>query len=230
MSAGWFESSIFDAESSADWKFIGWSESKPSGTSIVVKLRTSNDNDPYDGGWSDWYQHTNGMENTLMPDGRYVQYRVELSTADDTNTPEFLDILINYNFDNTPPPTPSLVSPANGANIFDTTPTFVWNDVSDPSGITYQIQVDDDEDFSSPVYDVPGLTESTYTVPDELALFVKYYWRVFAIDGASNISAPSDTWNFTVVPIGAIGMLLMPLLMLLPFALMLWRQNKRYHY
>lgn len=33
-----------------------------------------------------------------------------------------------------------------------------------------------------------------------------------------------------MVPIGAIGALLMSLFMLLPFALMLWRQNRRYHY
>jgi hypothetical protein len=136
----------------------------------------------------------------------------------------------NDNIDVAAPEAPDLISPENGEEIFDTTPTLDWADVSDPSGVTYQIQIDDDEDFSSPVYNVTGLTESTYTVPDELQLFVKYYWHVRAKDGANNVGDWSDTWNFTVVPMGAVGMLLMPLLMLLPFALMLWRQNKRYHY
>ena len=75
-----------------------------------------------------------------------------------------------------------------------------------------------------------NLTENTYILPDEnaLALFVQYFWRVRAKNGAGNVSPWSEEWNFTVVPIGAIGALLMPLLMLLPFALMLRRQNRKY--
>ena len=229
--AGWFESSIFDAESSADWKFIGWSESKPSGTSIVVKARTGGDDDPYDGGWSDWYQHTNGAENASMPDNQYFQYRVELSTTDNTKTAELLDILINY-LDSTPPPTPSLISPENGAEILDNTPTFEWTSVTDPSGVTYQIEIDDNEDFSSPVYSEIDLTGTTLTLLDEdaLPMFIQFFWRVRAVDGVGNIGDWSEEWNFRVVPIGAVGVLLMPLLLLLPFALMLRRQNRRYHY
>jgi hypothetical protein len=95
-SAGWFESSIFDAQSSADWKFIGWIENKPDKTNIVVKARTGGDDNPYDGGWSDWYLHNNGTENAMMENERYIQYRVELSTTDDTKTPELLRITLNY--------------------------------------------------------------------------------------------------------------------------------------
>jgi hypothetical protein len=126
---------------------------------------------------------------------------------------------------------PSLTSPENGAALADDTPTFVWTSLSDPSGITYQIQVDDNADFSSPVYSAIDLAENWHTLPDENALALgKYYWHVCAKDGEGNVGEWSDTWNFTVVPMGAVGMLLMPLLMLLPFALMLWRQNRRYRY
>jgi len=61
-------------------------------------------------------------------------------------------------------------------------------------------------------------------------LFVQYFWRVRAKDEAGNVGGWSGEWTFTVVPVGAIGVLLMPLLMLLPFALVLKRQNRRYHY
>jgi subtilisin family serine protease len=95
-SAGWFESSIYDVGGIADWKKVSWVENKPSGTSIVVKVRTGNDNNPYDGGWSAWYQQSNGSENTSMPDGRYAQYRIELSTTDTAKTPELSEITFNY--------------------------------------------------------------------------------------------------------------------------------------
>ena len=95
-SAGWFESSIYDAGGITDWKKVSWVENKPSGTSIVVKVRTGNDNDPYDSGWSAWYQQSNGDENIQMPNGRYAQYRIELSTTDSTKTPELSEITLNY--------------------------------------------------------------------------------------------------------------------------------------
>jgi uncharacterized membrane protein len=95
-SAGWFESSIYDAGGVADWKIISWIESKPSGTSIIVEARTGGDSNPYDGGWSGWYQHSNGAENSLMENGRYVQYRVELSTTDSAKTPVLSQITLIY--------------------------------------------------------------------------------------------------------------------------------------
>ena len=58
--------------------------------------------------------------------------------------------------------------------------------MSDPSGITYQIQIDNDANFSSPVYFAVDLVENTHTLPDEnaLALFIPYFWRVRAKSGA----------------------------------------------
>jgi len=133
--------------------------------------------------------------------------------------------------DTTPPAAPGLISPENGSEILDNTPTFAWTSVTDPSGVTYQIQIDDDDDFSSPVYYVVDLVDNTHTLPDEDALALgAYFWHVRAKDGAGNTGDWSETWDFKVVPVGAIGVLLMPLLMLLPFALMLRRQNRRYHY
>jgi len=45
-----------------------------------------------------------------------------------------------------------------------------------------------------------------------------------------NVGEWSEEWHFHVVPVGAIRAILMPLLLLLPLALMLRRQNRRYRY
>jgi PGF-pre-PGF domain-containing protein len=91
----YIESSIYDA-TYANWENVYWNENKPVGTSITVKLRSGNDDNPYDGGWSGWCQYANGAENDSLPNSRYVQYRVDLSTTDNTVTPELYDITITY--------------------------------------------------------------------------------------------------------------------------------------
>ncbi|MCS7131387.1 MAG: S8 family serine peptidase, partial [Hadesarchaea archaeon] len=199
-SAGWFESSIFDAGGVANWKEVSWVEKRPTGTNVVVKVRTGNDANPYDGGWSSWYLHNNGSENASMPNGRYVQYRVELSTADNAKTPELLEITLNYEIsaDSTPPPAPALVWPSTGQNKHDSTPNLDWDPVDDPSApITYDVQVDDDADFGSPVVDVTGITTDNYRVAAGLAEGV-WYWRVRAVDNAGNVGSWAENRWFRV--------------------------------
>ena len=97
------------------------------------------------------------------------------------------------------PPAPSLVSPDNGAVITDNTPTYVWNSVSDPSGVTYQIQVDDSNDFSSPVYSAIDLAENAHTLPDKNALALgTYFWHVRARNAAGNIGDWSSIWTLLI--------------------------------
>ena len=49
--------------------------------------------------------------------------------------------------------------------------------VSDPSDVTYYIQIDDNVDFSSLVYYAINLVDNAYTLPDEntLTLFIQYF-------------------------------------------------------
>jgi hypothetical protein len=159
-----------------------------------MKLRTGGDNDPRDGGWSGWYTHENNAENTSMPDNRYVQYRIELSTTNENQTPQLSYILISI--DNTVPPAPTLVSPPNGTITNVRTPPFVWTSVSDPNGVKYRIQVDNDPSFSSPEENVAGLTDNTYT-PSTL-VDENYSWRVQAVDGAGNLSVWSSVWTLLI--------------------------------
>lgn len=96
---------------------------------------------------------------------------------------------------------PTLVSPDDGASTNNTTPTFDWEDVSDPSGVTYTLEVDDNWDFASPKVSKTGLGSSQYTLSgtgDEVLTEDSWYWRVKAVDGVGNENGWSGQWSFTV--------------------------------
>ncbi|MEM4973421.1 MAG: Ig-like domain-containing protein, partial [Candidatus Hadarchaeales archaeon] len=94
-----------------------------------------------------------------------------------------------------PPGQPSLLSPPNGAYLNDNTPTFEW---TPGVGADYhRLLVDNDPDFSSPIYDNSFLTGNTLTLPSENALpDGTYYWKVVAVSGGGENS--SESWSFTV--------------------------------
>jgi hypothetical protein len=82
---------------------------------------------------------------------------------------------------------------------------FDWESVTDPSGVTYTLQIASSEDFSQEfmVLEKTGLTESEYTLTSEERLDsvsedAPYYWRVKAVDGASNESGWTGTGAFYV--------------------------------
>jgi len=82
---------------------------------------------------------------------------------------------------------------------------FDWEDVTDPSGVTYTLEIAADDQFSanSTVLAKSGLTESEYTLTAEEKLKTAskeepYYWRVRAVDGASNKSGWSGMGAFYV--------------------------------
>ena len=80
------------------------------------------------------------------------------------------------------PENPLQESPRNRSMIKDATPTFDWTDF--PDADSYQLQVDNNWDFSSPEIDVSGLSESQYrsatSLPDDA-----YFYRVRAFVGDS---------------------------------------------
>jgi predicted phage tail protein len=100
--------------------------------------------------------------------------------------------------DHTAPSLPELVSPADGANTTKT-PTLDWSDVADILAVHYEVQVDNDSDFSSPVVYKTWLSTSQYTLASWQALPAgTYYWRVRAIDAAGNDSGWTSGWLFNV--------------------------------
>jgi len=103
----------------------------------------------------------------------------------------------SFTIDLTPPPTPTLIFPASGTVTNNPRPAFDWSDVSDPSGVTYTIQADNNSDFSSPELNVSGIAASAYTPAANMANNL-YYWRVRAVDGAGNNGGWSAVWTLTV--------------------------------
>jgi Tfp pilus assembly protein PilX len=96
--------------------------------------------------------------------------------------------------DTVPPPVPTLVSPANWKKINNTC-ILDWSDVSDPSGVTYQIRLYNSS--WSLLQEKSGLTASAYAVNSFGSLADgTYYWRVRAVDGAGNASAWTTSWAF----------------------------------
>jgi hypothetical protein len=126
-----------------------------------------------------------------------------------------------FNMETTPPSVPQIVSPKEGsrAGLFDrVTPTFEWGAVSDPSGVSYSLQISAQSDFATTALSKENLVESKYTLTDDEALLRgKYYWRVKAIDGASNDSGWTQSiefkaglmplWAFILITVVAIAFL-----------------------
>ncbi len=91
-------------------------------------------------------------------------------------------------------PAPQLASPADGSS-FDSPATVLldWNTVD--TAVSYDVQLDDSSDFSSPLSEAQGLTASQWTTA-ALGDGV-YYWRARAYDG-TDYSPWSSGWSFSV--------------------------------
>ncbi|MEW5766330.1 MAG: right-handed parallel beta-helix repeat-containing protein [bacterium] len=115
-----------------------------------------------------------------------------------------------FTVDLTPPDMPNYSSPDDAIIFNDDTPTLDW-DEPEAYDLRYQLQIDDDADFSSPILDIndfesqlvggdnplDGSTTgyihgSQMTVTPALPEGT-YYWRVRAMDCAGNISEWSHT-------------------------------------
>lgn len=87
----------------------------------------------------------------------------------------------NFAIDTVAPGIPTLSSPADGYRTNDDTPTFSWSSVATAN--LYGIQIDNNNDFSSP--EVSTSTGSTSYTSTSLSHDV-YYWRVRARDAVGN--------------------------------------------
>lgn len=103
---------------------------------------------------------------------------------------------IYYSLAPTPPPAPTLVSPANGAVCQPLTLTLDWSDAATATG--YGVQVSTDAFFTNIIINVNNLPASQYSVPGGLSNGTLYYWRA----NASNAGGPgswSAVWNFSTI-------------------------------
>ena len=99
-SSGILISSIYDADSSSkEWETMTWTDAGIQ--TIKFKVRTSNDStmsSAFD--WDSCDYVANGQDistiNSVADSHRYIQYRVELSTTNSSETPVLNDVTINY--------------------------------------------------------------------------------------------------------------------------------------
>lgn len=102
---------------------------------------------------------------------------------------------------------PTLLSPANGADLLSNRPTFDWDDV--PGATGYTLQISTLPTFSSLLASVT-VAPSTYTPPTDLPPNKTLYWRVRA-NAVNGPSAWSETWSFVTANPPSIPVLLTPL-------------------
>jgi hypothetical protein len=109
-----------------------------------------------------------------------------ITATDETNTTQ-----TRFFMESTPPQTPSILLPLADSQLEDW--KFDWEDVTDESQpVTYDFQVATDADFTALSVDKTEITASAYilTGDDKLEKTSEdepYYWRVRAVDSASNV-------------------------------------------
>ncbi|MFA5859505.1 MAG: FlgD immunoglobulin-like domain containing protein [Elusimicrobiota bacterium] len=126
--------------------------------------------------------------------GTAYYFRVDAYKSVSPETLSYSSVIVATNTlgsaDTIAPAVPTLVSPANAASLASSVPVFDWSDVTDPSGVKYKLQVDNNPDFTSLVINQGTLTASTYSPTAGLANGT-YYWRVAAYDNTGN----SSSWS-----------------------------------
>ena len=110
---------------------------------------------------------------------------------------------LTFTMESTAPPIPTPLLPKMGVKA-KAEAYFDWEDVTDDSlPITYTLQIASDKDFTTMVLEKKGLTKSEYTITkaeklESTSKEAPYYWRVKAVDGASNESGWTGAGSFYV--------------------------------
>lgn len=114
---------------------------------------------------------------------------------------------LSFEVDTEAPDAPLLLSPADGEWGADTTPVFIWSEVTAKSlaaPVAYRWEMSLDPAFATDV-DSVWTTTPQFALPDTMGLAVCstiVYWRVTARDDAGNWSAPSGVSSYSVYQAG----------------------------
>lgn len=115
-----FESQVFDGGISTPWDEFSWSASEPTGTSLVMEVRTGDTASP-DGSWTAWALISQSA--SVGATSRYIQYRATLSQTDPDQTARLEDVSIRCA--DTAPPVVTSTAPADLAIDVPITSDFV---------------------------------------------------------------------------------------------------------
>jgi hypothetical protein len=146
VSEGLLVSEVYDAKLPSRFGAVSWKAETPAETAITVQVRTGNVGEP-DETWSAWSaeQIDPATARAESPPGRFVQYRVKLSTSNLERSPELLSVAISFRTSNLPPEISKLdipdLSTADGTTR-QTRLNLRW-DVSDPNDdeLNFTVQV-----------------------------------------------------------------------------------------
>ncbi len=91
----------FDSEETdMRWGTVSWNSDEPAGTSVIVKVRSSNNQAT----WSSWETASNGVTLSSTPDGRYLQIETTLKITSGDVSPILYDLTVeSVGPDNQPP-------------------------------------------------------------------------------------------------------------------------------
>ncbi|HJQ01074.1 MAG TPA: DUF4082 domain-containing protein [Jatrophihabitans sp.] len=93
--SGTFTSRVFDASAAVGWTGLSWDATVPTGTTLVVKVRTGNTATP-DASWSA-FSTIASSGGSIGATARYVQYQLTLtSTGTRYVTPSIRSVTLNY--------------------------------------------------------------------------------------------------------------------------------------
>ena len=93
------------------------------------------------------------------------------------------------------PDKPQLISPGNQSKLDDNTPELEWNPVD--FGVYYEVQVDDNLNFSDPDQEA-ALPPGTLQYTADPLLSGKYFWRARAVNANGEKGAWSAAWYFII--------------------------------
>lgn len=129
------------------------------------------------------------VTSTPLADGAYYM-RVRAYNPD--LNPGKFSAAYSFTLDSTPPAAPVLRRPKSGSAT-PPRPNFEWSSVA--GAFRYEIQVDNNADFSSPEFS--ATTNRTF-IQSRTLIGRTHYWRVRARDAAGNWSAWSNVFAFNV--------------------------------
>ena len=132
---------------------------------------------------------------TDLYDGGYNHFPWANDTAGGSTTGETRVVTVD-----TPPTTPTLVSPTNAYHTNDNSTTFDWSDSIDyPSIDKYNLIIANDTAFSATniTQNITSISPSNYTLITELPDGI-YYWRVRVNNTNGLNSAWSANWSVTI--------------------------------
>jgi hypothetical protein len=141
------------------------------------------------------YDNTKLEGTTVQPNGGFTQnIRIpvsksgthSISASDGINTQKAV-----FTVESTPPLAPSTTLPADGDRLVKDV-HFEWTIVSDPSGVLYTCEIADDPKFTNVIMSQANVAANYIDITEDSKMLPgkdkPYFWRVKAVDRASNES------------------------------------------